>query len=511
MGIRSLQLKLPTDYGDEDVRTRIRRELKTDDFTWVTERKSLDARKKSDIHWLLTVLVSSASLPDGDEQTVESLDIPNCGKGRKVVVAGSGPAGFFAAWYLQSAGYEVTLLERGEDVDARSGAISALNEKGHFNPSSNYAFGEGGAGTFSDGKLTSRSKHISKERRFILDLYVKAGAPREILYLAHPHLGTDRLRVIVKNLRMLFEEIGGRILFETRVEDLQLRGQTVREIRSSSGDLEADFVIMATGHSAYDSYRMLMERGVLFRAKNFAIGHRVEHAQYLINRAQWGVESLPGVKAAEYRLTAHSSTGRPVYSFCMCPGGTVVPAGAYAGRSVVNGMSEYARNGRFANAGIVAGVHPDDLLGHAAEPGEILDYMDRLEESFYRFSDGYRIPALSVQDYLQGRRDGKPGPASYPLGLESAALHAMIPDFLASTLREGLRDFSEKLKGFERGQLMGLESKSSSPLQVLRDAELRCDGFENLYVAGEAGGYSGGIISSAADGIRCAVALAGVS
>jgi hypothetical protein len=507
MGYKSLHIKLQTDYSNADIRKAIAKQIGTMDFSFQLEKKSLDARKKSNIHWQMTVFVSSGNLKGEAPVENKPLEIPGRKRNEKIIVVGSGPAGFFAAHVLQMAGYQVSILERGSTVEERSRAIGLLESAGDFSAQNNYAFGEGGAGTFSDGKLTSRSKHISAERRFILNEYVKAGAPEEILYMAHPHLGTDRLKIIVKNLRQQFQENGGSFFFNTQMVDLQVKDSRVTGLVCNTGVLEADHVVLATGHSAYETYRMLINRGVLFRTKNFAIGHRIEHPQELINEAQWGRKSLPGVKAAEYRLATKTSSGIPVYSFCMCPGGYVVPAAAYDQKSVVNGMSYYMRNGQFANAGCVAGVHPDMLLGHSCTPMEILDWMDELEASFYRFANSFVIPANKAYDYMRKAESKSIPSGSYPLGMQSAPLYVMIPKMLSNAITEGLRDFSRKLNGFDQGLMMGLESKTSSPIQLLRENDARCTGFDNLYFVGEGSGYTGGIISSAADGVKCAISL----
>lgn len=507
MGFKKIQIKLPTDYSDDNIRKAISKQIGTMDFSFQMDKKSLDARKKSYIHWQMSILVSSDYLKGDDQIIAPSLEIPFKKRKEKVIVVGSGPAGFFAAHVLQIAGFQVSILERGSEVEKRSRAIDQLESNGEFTAQNNYAFGEGGAGTFSDGKLTSRSKHISEERRFILSEYVKAGAPEEILYMAHPHVGTDNLKIVVANLRKQFQENGGQFLFDTQLEDLQIKGNKVTGLTCNSGMIEADHVVLATGHSAYDIYRMLIKRGVQFGTKNFAIGHRIEHPQELINEAQWGRKSLLGVKAAEYRLATKTSSGLGVYSFCMCPGGMVVPAAAYEEKSVVNGMSRYMRDGNFANAGCVAGVHPDMLLGHKCTPTEILDWMDELEESFYRYADSYIIPANMAADYMKKADSKTLNKTSYPLGVQTAPLYEMIPEMVSDAIREGLKDFSRKLKGFDQGMLMGLESKTSSPIQVSRERDGQCIGFENLYFVGEGSGYTGGIISSAADGVKCAIAL----
>lgn len=507
MGHKLLQIKLPTDYSEDDIRNAIRKQSGFKEFSYHIEKKSLDARKKTNIHWQLSIVISSDHISGDDFIVPPSIDIPYKKRTEKVLVIGSGPAGFFAAHVLQLAGFNVSIVERGSDVERRTKAINLLDADGKFTAKNNYAFGEGGAGTFSDGKLTSRSKRISEERRFILSEYVKAGAPEEILHMAHPHVGTDNLKIVVANLRKQFLKNGGTFLFDTQMEDVVVKGKKISKVVCNTGELEADHVILATGHSAYDTYRMLMNRGIQFRTKNFAIGHRIEHSQKIINKAQWGTESLPGIKAAEYRLATKTRSGFPVYSFCMCPGGRIVSAAAYEQKSVVNGMSYYQRDGVFSNAGCVVGVHPDMLLGHKCTSLEILDWMDKLEESFYKFSHGYVIPANKASDYMKKLESKEISKSSYSLGLKSARLYDMVPDFVSKALTEGLKDFSRKLKGFESGTLMGLESKTSSPLQVIREKDGRCEGFDNLYFVGEGSGYTGGIISSAADGVKCAIAL----
>jgi len=507
MGYKSIQIKVPTDYSEEQLKSTIGKQLGLKDFSFQIEKKSLDARKKNDMHWLLGIVVSSELIEGEDFVAQEPLEILDKKRSEKVVVIGSGPAGFFAAHVLQIAGFQVTIIERGAEVEQRTRAIELLESKGEFNERNNYAFGEGGAGTFSDGKLTSRSKHISRERGFILSEYVKAGAPSEIQYMTYPHVGTDNLKVIVANLRQQFLDNGGLFLFETQLKEILFKGDKAVSVVSDKGELEADHVILATGHSAYDTYRMLIKKGVHFGTKNFAMGHRIEHPQKLINKAQWGRETLPGVKAAEYRLSTKSKSGLGVYTFCMCPGGQVVPAAAFKQKSVVNGMSYYQRDGEFANAGCVAGVHPDMLLGHTCSPTEILDWMDELEGNFFALSNDYTIPANMAADYMQKRESKHISGSSYPLGLQSAPLFNLIPDIVSQAIRHGLKDFSRKVHGFDQGILMGLESKTSSPIQVSRDRLGKCTGFENLYFVGEGSGFAGGIISSAADGVKCSIAL----
>ncbi len=509
MGYKTITLKLPSDYSDEVLRNTISKELRIKDFDFQIENKSLDARKKTNIFWLVKVVVSSPEIKNGEAIEHDELKIPFKKRTQKMVVVGSGPAGFFNAFVLQKAGFQVTLIERGSEVKKRSQAISTFERGGVFDSKNNYAFGEGGAGTFSDGKLTSRSKRISQEKHFILSSYVDAGAPEEIMYMAHPHLGTDNLRKIVKNLRIEFEKIGGTILFETLLEDVLILNSKVKEVRTSKGNLQADALFIASGHSAFETYKMLIKNGIPFRTKNFAIGSRMEHRQDIINQAQWGRTKLPGVKAAEYRVTSPADGKHQVFSFCMCPGGMVVPAAAYENTNIVNGMSYYQRNGKFANAACVAGIHPDELAGKTISPIDALNNLKNLEEAFYNFSNNYSAPACSIADFLSQKSKNTNLESSYPLGLTPAPLWEILPKPVAQAMQAGLLDFNRKMRGFETGNLLGFESKTSSPIQVIREKSGLVEGFENLYLIGEGSGYAGGIISSAADGIKAAMSYIG--
>ncbi len=490
------------------LRARIGTALGVTEFSYTIENKSLDACRKKNIHWLVRVGVTSEQIEGEAPAAPASLVIPHVTPGCRAVVVGSGPAGFFAALVLQKAGVQTTIVERGSDVETRAQGIRVFEKTGVFNPSCNYAFGEGGAGTFSDGKLTSRSKHITREKQFILASYIRAGAPEEIAYMAHPHLGSDNLRRIVKRLREEFLGLGGRVQFDTQLEDLSVEQERVIAAVTSSGSIEADCFVIAPGHSAHETYRMLIDRGVSFRTKNFAVGCRVEHPQELINQAQWGRPSLPGVKAAEYRLAFSAEGHLPVYTFCMCPGGAVIPATAYPNTNIVNGMSFYRRAGRFANAACVAAVNLDSLLGRPISPTEALDWLGSLERDFYDYSNGFAAPSCRITDFVDHKTASDVVESSYPLGLKPAPLWEMLPAQVSSAIGEGLKNFARKVKGFETGTILGLESKTSSPIQVVRDRAGLCAGFENLYLVGEGSGYAGGIISSAADGIKAALHIA---
>lgn len=502
-----LSLELPTDYTPDFLKRQISREIGSQDFAFSIIKKSLDARNKSNIHWLVRLSVVS---PPSPSQALDrpQLIIAKTGRRKKAVVVGSGPAGFFAALVLNLAGFSVTILERGPNVEQRTLEIKAFEQSGTFSPRGNYAFGEGGAGTFSDGKLTSRTKGISLERQFVLDAYIRAGAPEEIAYLTHPHVGSDNLRTVVRHLRNRFESLGGAVHFDTFLTGLTISSGTVISAQTENGSFEADEFFLAPGHSAFETYRMLIRCGVVFRPKNFALGCRVEHPQALINYAQWGKDRLPGVKAAEYRLTSAGDGNAPVYTFCMCPGGVVVPATAYGAQNIVNGMSQYARDGKFANSACVAGVNQSTMKNTGQDAGAVLDWLESLESSFYNYSGSYRAPSCTITEFLKGSSPSTPNPSSHPLGLTPAPLWDLLPSPVCATLRKGLKDFSRKLRGFDQGILLGLESKTSAPIQVAREKDYRCTGFSNLRIVGEGSGYAGGIISSAVDGIKAALALA---
>ena len=505
MGYKEITVNLPTDYSDDQLRIKIGKKLKIKEFSWQIKRKSLDARKRSDIHWQILVSVSSAHIKDPAPKVTPTLDIPYRKTKEKVLVVGSGPAGFFCAFVLQKAGFNTTLIERGSEVKKRAEGIRKFEETGEFDPVSNYAFGEGGAGTFSDGKLTSRSKHISLEREFIISSYCDAGAPEEIRYMTHPHLGSENLIKIAGALRKQFSDIGGTLLFETFLEDIKVKDGKVSEAVTTGGVVEADKFVIAPGNAAYETYRMLIESGVQFRAKNFAIGCRVEHPQEIINEAQWGKKSLKGVKAAEYRLTSSGAGGFPVYTFCMCPGGNIVPSTAYGNTNIVNGMSFYKRDGKFSNAACLAGIDLARLTGREVSPLEALDWLEGLEQKFYDHSGSFKAPGCTIQNFIEKKETKGTFETSYPLGLEPAALWDLLPKEVSDSITEGLKEFSRKIKGFNEGIILGLESKSSAPVQVAREDNGLSAGFKNLYVTGEGSGWSGGIMSSAADGIKTAL------
>lgn len=520
MGFTCLELKMPTDYTPEELEAAIQKKLhiKNHKFSYTIDRQSLDARKKNmtAIHWNIKVGVTSPAIKKSKHTppVEKNLEIPTKKREKKIVVTGSGPAGFFAGYVLLLAGFDVTIIEQGPEVEQRFKDIVTFERSGELDDQSNYAFGEGGAGTFSDGKLTSRTKSISLERKFIFDTYVQAGAPPEISWLSYPHIGSDNLRKIVRNLRFLFREKGGRILFNTKVTGIDVSNEKIAAVETKKGKMDGDIFLFAPGHSSYGTYRVLIRAGAGFRSKPFALGCRVEHRQETINLAQWGCPVLPGLKAAEYRLTYKPANKEesPVYSFCMCPGGKVVPSAPYRGTNIVNGMSNYRRNSPFANAAIVAAVNLDRYFNKVTDPLEALEWLQEKEEAFFKYSKGYAAPACTIEDFLSGRQTPasslQSAGSSYPLGLTPCDFYQLLPDKVVNSLRSGMKYFCSKLKNFDQGIALGLESKTSSPIQALRDRNGRSETIENLYIIGEGSGFAGGITSSAADGIKAALSIA---
>jgi hypothetical protein len=504
MGFKTIELKLRTDYSPEELQNTIKKVLKLQNFTYQIEKQSLDGRNPEDIHWVVRVGVVSPEIFNDLEPQEAKLQIRKKKTDKHVVIVGSGPAGFFAAIVAQEAGFKVTIVEQGTEVNQRTKDIKDFEKTGDLNERSNYSYGEGGAGTFSDGKLTSRTKSIMTEKKYIFDKYVEYGAPDEIHYLAKPHVGSNQLIKIVKSMRQDFLNKGGVILFDNKMIDFKIKGTKVVSIETEAGVIKGDYFIFAIGHSSYDSYKLMMKKGIKFQLKNFAVGTRVEHPQELINMAKWRVPELPGVKAADYSLTYNFNNALSVYTFCMCPGGMVVPASPQKGLNIVNGMSNYKRNYPFANSAIVAGVNIPDLLGRELEPIEALDWLISLERKFYDYSDSYKAPAVKVSDFLNNKTTAKFGTTSYPFDLLTADFRELFPFGIIESIDSALRDFVKKINGFEEGVLMGLESRTSSPIQLIRDG-MRCAGLDNLYLGGEGSGLAGGIVSSAADGIKCAM------
>ena len=505
-------------------------------------RKSVDARDKGDVHFTLTLDVETARpvrLPKNavEIKTVEASDdgdgggttsfvpraagrLPQKGRGfaeataTLPLVVGMGPAGLFAALTLARAGMKPVVVERGKPVDQREKDVAAFWNGGPFNPDSNVQFGEGGAGTFSDGKLNSGIK--DPRCRSVLEEMHRAGAPASILWQAKPHVGTDHLKEMVKRLRAEIIDLGGDVRFETRLIGLEIENGRVTgavlQGQEGTSTLKTDAVILAVGHSARDTFEMLAKTGAAMSRKPFAIGARIEHRQDWINRAQYGpAAGHPALGAADYKLAVHLPGGRSAYTFCMCPGGQVVAAASEAGGVVVNGMSLYARDGDNANSALLVNVLPEDFGGE--DPLAGVRFQQKWERAAFRAGGGdYRAPAQKVGDFLACRDSDGPGKVtpSYRPGVKWGSLDDCLPEFVTSAMREALPLLDRKLKGFAHPDavLTGVETRSSSPVRIERDKDC-VSNIVGLYPCGEGAGYAGGIMSAAVDGIRCAEAVMG--
>jgi uncharacterized FAD-dependent dehydrogenase len=529
--LRLTEVKLPLDHTDDELRSALlgRLGLAAVELAGFTVfRRAVDARRKSAIALIYTLDVAvkneKAVLKrlKGDKHVSVAPDmdyrfVAHAPEGvKRPVVIGTGPCGLLAALVLAQMGFRPIILERGKVVRERTKDTWGLWRKSVLNPESNVQFGEGGAGTFSDGKLYSQIRDPHHHGRKVLTEFVKAGGPEEILYVAKPHIGTFRLVTIVENLREQITALGGEYRFGCRVDDLRIEERNgVRHIRgvvlADGTEIEADHVVLAVGHSARDTFEMLHHRGVAIEAKPFSIGVRIEHPQSLIDRCRWGEGAgHPLLGAADYKLVHHATNGRSVYSFCMCPGGTVVAATSEVGRVVTNGMSQYSRAERNANAGIVVGITPADYPEHPLAGIALQRHFE--ERAFAAGGSNYRAPAQRVGDFLERKASAALGDVvpSYRPGVTPADLSECLPEFAVTAIREALPAFDRQIKGFSLADVVmtGVETRTSSPIRLPRDASLQSPNTRGLYPAGEGAGYAGGILSAGVDGIRVAEAVA---
>jgi len=485
---------------------------------WQVVRQGVDARRKPRVLRVYTVEFTVADEEAvlhrnaGNRRLERTVPLPlptvvPLASDHRVLVVGMGPAGLFAALHLARHGLRVTLLERGRPVEERVRDVRRFWTAGTLDPASNVQFGEGGAGTFSDGKLTTRVNH--PWTRLVLQTLVDCGAPAEILVQAKPHVGTDCLRRVLIEFRAVLRRAGVELRYESRLSGLECAGGMVRAgIVDGVERLPCDSLLLAPGHSARDTYRMLFEAGVALEAKPFAVGVRVEHPAELINRIQYGFPAHPALKAADYALTWNDpASGRGVYSFCMCPGGEVVNASSESGGVVVNGMSSRSRAGTFSNSALVVAVRREDFDGD--DPLAGIRFQRRWEESAFAAAGGdYRAPAQNLLAFL-GRGRG-PALSSCRPGVSEVELEQVLPPFVSAGLRQALPHFERRMRGFVTGEatLTGVETRTSAPLRILRAEDGQSVSHAGLYPAGEGAGYAGGIMSAALDGLRAAEQIA---
>ena len=464
-------------------------------------KKSLDARDKSNIKWVYSVECSSRP-EQSPARTYPRITRP----APKVFIAGAGPAGLFCALRLIRHGIQPVLLERGKPVEERAEDIANFFQTGVLAPDSNVQFGEGGAGTFSDGKLYTQTN--SAFHREILETFVEFGAPEEIAYLGRPHIGSDKLRLVIANMRRYILEHGGAIRYSSKLDDVRLKDGALTAVSVNGAWEEASLLVLAVGHSARDTFELLQRRGFLMEAKDFAVGVRIEHLQSRISRAQYG-EGYAALPAADYKLVSHASE-RAVFTFCMCPGGVVIPAASEEGGVVVNGMSNFARDEKNANSALVVQVKKEDF-GEGALAG--VAFQRKIERAAYLAAGGgYLAPAQLVGDFLAGKESyyfGEVRP-SYARGTAFAPVDAYLPPAVCASLRAAIPDMALRLAGFSsyEGVLTGVESRTSSPVRILRGENFEAEGISGVYPCGEGCGYAGGITSAAADGLRIAHTIA---
>ncbi|MDE6461880.1 MAG: FAD-binding protein [Muribaculaceae bacterium] len=513
--MKQLQLRLTPEVAYNDLRLRANISALLDiDINKITgvliTRRSIDARQRRVmVNLSVTVSIDEPPLqPESLALPLKYARVPD--NAQQVVVVGAGPAGLFAALRLIEAGIRPIVLERGKDVDARRPDMARICREGVVDPDSNYCFGEGGAGAFSDGKLYTRSKKRGSVEK-ILSVFYRHGASSDILVDAHPHIGTDRLPGVIKAMRSTIIDCGGEVRFNSRVTDLILTEGNVTGVTLADGSTVSGPVILATGHSARDVYYLLQRHGIAIEAKGIAVGVRLEHPQELIDRIQYHSPGGRGkyLPAAEYSMLTRVD-GRAVYSFCMCPGGFVIPASSEPGQLVVNGMSPSNRGTRWANSGMVVEILPEDIDGD--DPLKMMTFQIGIEQRFFAASpDGsQKAPAQRLTDFIAGKQSSSLADSSYAPGLYPARVDRLLPKSVASRLQKGFAEFGRKQRGFvtELATVIGDETRTSSPVRIPRMPDSMCHiGVAGLYPAGEGAGYAGGIVSAAIDGERVAEAV----
>ncbi|NOH60806.1 NAD(P)/FAD-dependent oxidoreductase [Vibrio sp. RE88] len=527
--IRLTEIKLPLDHEEEALIAAITKKLGISEdqvISFNVFRRGYDARKKTNILLIYTLDV----VVENDEQLLAKFaDDPHVKQTpdmeykfvakapenitERPVVIGFGPCGLFAALILAQSGFKPIVVERGKEVRERTKDTFGFWRKRTLNTESNVQFGEGGAGTFSDGKLYSQVKDPNFYGRKVITEFVEAGAPEEILYVSKPHIGTFKLVTMIEKMRAKIIELGGEIRFSTRVDDIHMDGEQITGLTLSNGEeIQSRYVVLAVGHSARDTFEMLHDRGVYMEAKPFSVGFRVEHKQSMIDEARFGPNAgNPILGAADYKLVHHCKNGRTVYSFCMCPGGTVVAATSEEGRVVTNGMSQYSRSERNANSAIVVGIDPE--RDYPGDPLAGIRFQRELESGAYVLGgENYDAPAQKIGDFLKGRDPSEIGDVqpSFTPGIHLTDISKALPDFAIEAIREAIPAFDKKIKGFasEDGLLTGVETRTSSPVCIKRGKDFQSINLKGFFPAGEGAGYAGGILSAGIDGIKAAEALA---